>query len=324
MCRRNEVYFFIHMRNIPIPTVIHQLIANDNPDEVWAKAVDIVKRINPAYDFTPIRTVFTDVLRLFCGEYPGYCAIKTPYHNLHHTLDVFLCAARLMHGVHLSGTALTDREITWIMLATLMHDIGYARLLHEDHGSGAQHTLIHVGRGIKFMQHYLLEHSFPSDFATPIEYLMNSTNPGMGFDTIAFPDKRTRMLAQMVGSADIVGQMADRTYLEKLLFLYLEFKEAGLGNYASMHDLLCQTKMFYEVTGEKKLDGAFEGTYKKLSLHFKDCTGVEKNYYIDAIEKNIAYLSKVISLDETEYLSMLKRGGIADQSQYLKSPTQFA
>jgi len=71
-----------------------------------------------------------------------------------------------MHGVHISGTPLADCEITWIMLATLMHDIGYAQLLDEDHGSGAQHTLTHVGRGVKFMQHYLLERGFPSDFAT--------------------------------------------------------------------------------------------------------------------------------------------------------------
>lgn len=312
------------MRNIPIATEIHQLTANDSPDEVWAKVIDIVRRINPAFDFTLARTVFTDVLRLFRGEYPGYCAIKTPYHDLHHTLDVFLCASRLMHGVHISGTPLEDREITWLMLATLMHDIGYAQLLDEDCGSGAQYTLTHVGRGIKFMQHYLLERGVSSDFATPLEYLMNSTNPVLVFDTIAFPDKRTRMLAQIVGSADIVGQMADRTYLEKLLFLYLEFKEAQFGNYPSMRDLLCRTKSFYDTTREKKLDGAFEGIYKKLTFHFKACLGTDKNYYVESIDKNIAYLSKVISLDETECLTMLKRGGIVDKSKNLAPPAESA
>lgn len=302
------------MKNIPVPAEIRQLTANGNPDEVWAKAVDIVRHINPAYDFTLAHKAFSDVLSIFRGEYPGYCAIKTPYHNLHHTMDVFLCAVRLAHGVHIGGTPLTEREITWIMLATLMHDIGYAQLLEEDSGSGAQHTLTHVGRGIKFMQHYLLEHDFPPGFAAPIGYLMNSTNPALDFDSIEFPDKRTRLLAQIVGSADIVGQMADRSYLEKLLFLYLEFQEARFGNYASLHDLLCQTKHFYDVTREKKLDGKFEGIYKKLSLHFNDYMGVENNYYLESIEKNIAYLSKVIALDEAEFLTMLKRGGIMEKS----------
>ena len=303
------------MRNIPAPAGICQLTANGSPDEVWAKAIDIVRRINPAFDFTLAHTTYTDVLRLFRGDYPGYCAIKTPYHNLHHTLDVFLCSVRLMHGVHISGTPLSDREITWIMLATLMHDIGYAQLLDEDHGTGAQHTLTHVGRGVKFMQHYLLERGFPSDFATPLACLMNSTNPALDFDAIDFPDQRIRMLAQIVGSADIVGQMADRTYLEKLLFLYLEFKEARFGNYASVLDLLRQTKNFYDQTKEEKLEGTFDGIYTKLSFHFKDYVGMERNYYVECIEKNIAYLSKIITLNEVEFLTMLKRGGIVDKSQ---------
>jgi len=307
------------MNNIPAPSEIRQLTANDNPDEVWAKAIDIVRRINPAYDFTPARSAFLDVLRLFHGEYPGYCPIKTPYHDLHHTMDVFLCSVRLMHGVHLAGTPLIDREITLIMLATLMHDIGYAQLLEEDNGSGAQFTLTHVPRGIKFMQQYIPDHGFPPDYVIPLECLMNSTNPGMAFDTINFPDKRTRLLAQIVGSADIVGQMSDRTYLEKLLFLYLEFKEAQYGNFSSLHDLLRQTKNFYEITLEKKLDGAFEGIYKKLIYHFKDYLGMEKNYYLESIEKNIAYLAKVMTLDETECLTMLKRGGIVDKSLSLIS-----
>jgi len=304
----------------PTSSEIRQLTANENPDEVWAKAVDIVRHINPAFDFTLSRAAFVDVLRLFRGEYPTYCAIKTPYHDMHHTLDVFLCSVRLMHGVHLSGNKLADDELTMIMMATLMHDIGYAQLLGEDSGSGAQFTLTHVGRGIKFMQGYVLENNFPAAFAVPLACMMNSTNPGMAFEDIEFPDQRTRMLAQIVGSGDIVGQMSDRTYLEKLLFLYLEFKEAGFGNYSSMHDLLRQTKDFYDSTKEKKLDGTFESVYKKLSYHFKEFMGVETNYYLESIEKNIAYLSKVITLNEEEYFSMLKRGGIIEKSQGLVMP----
>jgi len=305
------------MIDIPSPAEIRQLTANDNPDEVWAKATHIVRQIYPEFDFALTHRVFSDVLSLFRGEYPGYCAIKTPYHNLHHTLDVFLCGVRLAHGVHISGTPLTETEISYIMLSTLLHDIGYAQALDEATGTGAQFTLTHVGRGIKFMRQYLPERDIPAGFATPIECMMHSTNPGMPFDAIDFPDERTRLLAQIVGSADIVGQMADRTYLEKLLFLYLEFNEAKFGNYASLHDLLRQTRSFYQTSLEKKLEGSFEGIYKKFTFHFSDYMGMENNYYLESIEKNIAYLSKVIALDETEFLSMLKRGGIVDQSHAL-------
>jgi hypothetical protein len=136
------------------------------------------------------------------------------------------------------------------------------------------------------------------------------------FSQIDFPVERTRLLGQIVATADLTGQMADRTYLEKLLFLYLEFKEANFGNYQNMYDLLRQTNTFYAHTREK-LDGAFGGMYAKLSFHFKDVMGVENNYYLESIEKNIAYLDKVVALNEVEYLSMLKRGGIAEKSQAL-------
>jgi hypothetical protein len=309
---------------MPTAAEIHQITSQHTPDEVWAKAVDIVRHISPGYNFQLTRTVYIDVICLFQGEYPGYCAIKTPYHDLYHTLHVFLCAVRLLHGVHVSGTPLADNEITMIILATLMHDIGYAQRLDEDFGTGAQHTLTHVNRGIQFMQQYLQALDFTPEFIAPVKCLMNSTNPGIDFNSIDFPDQRTRMLAQIVGSADIVGQMADRTYLEKLLFLYLEFKEAQFGNYSSMHDLLRQTKSFYDSTRAKKLDGAFDRIYNKLGAHFKAYLGVERNFYLEAIEKNIAYLSKVIALDETEYLSMLKRGGIIEKSNSLLSPAEQA
>jgi hypothetical protein len=311
------------MRDIPTPAEIRQLTDNDNPDIVWAKAIDIVRRISPAYDFTFVLTTFTDVLRMFRGEYPGYCAIKTPYHDLHHTLDVFLCSVRIMHGVHLSGTPLKDSEITCVMLATLLHDIGYAQRIDEEYGTGAQYTLTHVARGIEFMHQYLPENNLPPDFAVPVECLVNSTNPGLSFDDIKFPDERTRLLAQIVGSADIVGQMADRTYLEKLMFLYLEFKEARFGNYESIHDLLCKTKDFYEVTKNKKLDGTYDGMYKKLIFHFKDYLGIDNNYYTESIERNIAYLSKVISLNEADFHIMLKRAGIVEKSKHIVSPGVF-
>lgn len=323
-CNPNQIYFFIAMIKIASHAEIRQLTANDNPDAVWAKAIDIVRQINPDYDSTLAHLVFSDVLRLFRGEFPGYCAIRTPYHDLHHTLDVFLCALRLAHGVHISGTVLADSEITCIMLSTLFHDIGYAQCLDEDSGTGAQFTLTHVGRGIEFMHRYLLERDFPSGWAIPIACLMNSTNPGIAFEAIEFPDERTRLLGQIVGSADIVGQMADRTYLEKLLFLYQEFNEAKFGNYANLHDLLRQTKSFYETALEKKLNGSFEGVYKKFTFHFSEFTGIENNYYLESIEKNIAYLSKVIALDETEYLSMLKRGGIVDLSPTLVQAAEAA
>jgi hypothetical protein len=71
------------------------------------------------------------------------------------------------------------------------------------------------------------------------------------------------------------------------------------------------------MTREKKLDGAYESIYTKLTHHFKAYMGAEKNFYLEAIERNLAYLSKVISLNEADRLAMLKRGGIVEQTMSL-------
>jgi len=311
------------MKNLPTPAGINSLFANSNPDEVWIKAADIVRRINPAYDFSLVKTAFDDVVRLFRGEYPGYGSIKTLYHDLPHTMDVLLCAVRLMHGVYISGTKLTDNEMALIMMAALMHDVGYVQRHGEETGTGAQFTQSHVNRGIEFMRHYIAEQNFPPDLATPLELMIQSTNYLLPFSEIKFLDEHTRLLGQIVATADLTGQMADRTYLEKLLLLFLEFKEAHFGDYQNIHDLLYKTQKFYGST-QKKLDGEFGGIYANLTFHFKDWFGVENNYYMESIEKNIAYLSKVISLDEEQHLSMLKRGGIVEKTRIMTAPNDPA
>lgn len=304
------------MQNTPTPAEISGLLAKNDPEDAWVTALSIARRINPEYDPSLARIVFDDVMRLFHGEYPGYCPIKTPYHNLTHTLAVFLCAVRLVHGVHVMGTPITDDEITLVMIATLMHDVGYAQQFGEESGTGAQFTQKHVRRGVEFMQHYLAERQFPRGLAESLEPMMLTTDPGLTFSQLAFPDERTRLIGKIVGTADLTGQMADRAYLEKLLFLYLEFKEANFGNYQSIHDLLRQTESFYDKTREK-LDGDLDSLYTRLSYHFKEVLGVDKNYYLESIEKNIAYLAKVIAHNEKEYLLMLKRGGIVEKAQGL-------
>lgn len=311
------------METAPTSITINNLFANDNPEEVWPKAEEIVRRISPAYDFSVARQTFDDVVHLFRGEYPGYCPIRTLYHDLHHTLDVFLCAVRLMHGVHLSGTRLSDSEMTIIMMGALMHDIGYAQREGEEAGTGAQYTQSHVGRGIEFMQRYAAGRGLPVELSAQLKFAILCTDPALKIAEIDFPCEHTRLLGQIVATADLTGQMADRTYLEKLLFLYLEFEEAHFGSFRNIHDLLRKTRNFYEVT-RRKLDGELGGIYACLAFHFRDALGVECNYYLESIEKNIAYLARVTSLNEARYLSMLKRGGIVEKTGALVAPEDFA
>lgn len=294
---------------------MRELFTNEDPGTVWAHASEIIRCMDPAYDFQLIQSTYDDVLRVFSGNYPGYLPIQTHYHDLGHTLSVFLCAVRLMHGVHLSGTRLNSEEISLVMIAALMHDIGYAKVHGDETGTGAQYTRIHVDRGIAFMQHYLPSRRLPAAWEVPLEYMIRSTDHMKDFSKIDFPDARTRMLGQIVGTADLVGQMADHAYLEKLLFLYIEFKEAHLGNYENTYALLCKTREFYN-TIQRKLDSELDATYTKLTFHFKEWFGVERNCYLESMERNLSYLSRASELgNEEESLAMLRRNGIVKKAK---------
>ena len=303
-----------------IPAEIRELFVNYDPVDSWNKANQIVHSISPDIDLTGVRNVFDDVMCLFDGSYHGYSPIQTPYHDLRHTLDVFMCAVRLLHGVHLSGNPLDDEEITLVMIAALLHDVGYAQNVNEAQGSGAQYTQVHVMRGIAFMERHLSDWGLPTKLVNPLTQIIRCTDLRLNLSEINFPTSRIRLLGQIVGSADIVGQMADRAYLEKLLFLFSEFKEAHYGNLENTYDLLKKSRGFYESI-RKTLDGDLGGTYQRLSFHFKDWIGEDKNFYIESIERNIEYLDKVILLHESEWLSMLKRHGIVKRFQQSASPS---
>lgn len=302
------------MEKTPTAAEIEQIFANNDPDEVWQKASSIIVRMSVGYDFRLTKTAFDDVVCLFRGQYPGFCPIKTPYHDLRHTLDVLMCAVRLMHGLHLSGVSLSDDDITMVMMAALMHDVGYAQHEGEQTGTGAQHTKTHVNRSIDFMRRYLVDRHFPQAFAAPLTAIILCSNPVLNISDIEFPDAHSCLLGKILGTADLTGQMADRTYLEKLLFLYLEFEEANFSGVQNIHELLRNTQAFYVATRQRLLN-QFGGINVNLALHFKEMYGIERNFYLESIEKNLAYLARITTLDDEKHLAMLKRGGIIEQSE---------
>ncbi len=295
------------MRDSPT-TAPRDLFVNTDPDIVWRKAAEIIGRMHPAFDFSLARALFDDVVLLFRGKYSGYYPIRTPYHDLPHTMDAFLCAVRLMHGVQISGTPLSGHDVTLVMAATLLHDIGYAQLRNgKETGTGAQYTREHIERGIEFMRGYLGSRNLPATLANDLEPMIRCSDPSLPLVNISFPNASIRLLGQIVGTADLVGQMADRNYLEKLSALYLEFEEGNVGNYRSPYDMLCKTHEFYTLI-QSRLDHDFSGVYKHLTSHFRETTGTARNYYMEAIEHNMTHLAQLEQLGEENYESLLRRG----------------
>ena len=107
----------------------------------------------------PLDQAFSDVTRLFSGEYPGYRACDTAYHDIQHTLDVTLATARLIDGHDRTqpgaGQLGARRAVLGVVIA-LLHDSGYMRRKSESGvENGAVFTKIHVSRSADFLARYL-------------------------------------------------------------------------------------------------------------------------------------------------------------------------
>jgi hypothetical protein len=109
-----------------------------------------------------------------------------------------------------------------------------------------------------------------------------------------------------------MAQLSDRTYLEKLLFLYHEFKEAGIGDFVSELDLLRKTASFYE-TIRRRLEPVSALTDEYLRRHFHCRWRLDANLYHQSIERQRRYLSKILSGGDADPFRYLKRAGIVER-----------
>ena len=111
----------------------------------------------------------------------------------------------------------------------------------------------------------------------------------------------------MLGTADLLGQMADRAYLEKLLYLYREFQEGGIKGYESELDLLKKTTGFWAMT-KKRFGEELSSVNEYVRSHFKARWNIDRDLYMEAIERSIAYLEFVLEHHESDYRDYLMQG----------------
>jgi hypothetical protein len=263
-------------------------------------------------DFTPLARAFDDFQALFEGAYPGYLGCDTLYHDLRHTLDVTLAMARLIDG-HERGAApaerLGPRRAMLGVLVALLHDAGYLKRVSESAvGNGAAFTSIHVSRSADFLAAYLPKIGFASE-APVASRLVHFTGYEMEIDDIQVDDPKDRILGCMVGTADLIGQMSDRMYLEKCRdFLYKEFVWGNIARepladgrelvrYASPEDLVIKTPGFYEYVARVRMDRKLAAVDRYAEAHFDG-----EDPYRSEIERNMRFLRDAIAAADLKRL----------------------
>jgi hypothetical protein len=268
----------------------------------------------PGSDFTPLGGAFDDFQALFEGRYPGYLACDTLYHDIRHTLDMSLAMARLIDG-HERASApaerLGPRRAALGVLIALLHDCGYLRRMSEGNvENGAVFTKIHVSRSADFISAYLPTLGFIAE-APVAARLVHYTGYEMEIDDIRIDDPKDQLLGWMVGTADLIGQMSDRMYLEKCReFLYPEFVIGGIAReqlpdgreivrYGSPEDLVLKTPAFYEYVGRTRMEKKLGDVQRYAQAYFDG-----PSLYQVEIDRNMAFLRQAI---ESGDLNKLRR-----------------
>ena len=294
-------------------TQLSTLVSSAVPQDVLTELKYIFSLITPTVQEELFDQVYWDIKKLFTGQYPGYRASNTKYHDLEHTHLVVLAVTRLMHGCFLSGHTFIAENLFLGFTAALFHDVGLIQAQSEQHGSGAVFTLGHEERSIAFMRCYMEEKRFPQQTIKDCAALIQCTILGTQLKDIPFRNGEIELLGKIVGSADLLGQMADRCYLEKLLLLYKEFEEAKMPGFDSELDLLQKTESFYESIAQQRLKYDFSGISACMRLHFKNRWNEDRDLYSEAIKNNLNYLKGLTAMCRDNYhcyLKNLRRGGI--------------
>lgn len=286
------------------------------PDPVLKEISAILSRFPEKPPVDAFFKAFADIRNLFEGRFPGFRASNTQYHDFEHTLSVVLATTRLMHGCILNGHYFSPQNILLALLAALFHDVGLIQSDEDQQGSGAKYTIGHEERSIIFMQNYLSGGHYSAREIETCANIIRCTILSFAPALIPFQSNELRQLGNIVGSSDLLGQMGDRLYLEKLLLLYKEFEEAHIPGFGSELEILKKTTDFYEIVAKKRLYNDLEGICRHMHSHFKATMGLDRDFYAESIQGNIAYLESVVHIcnDSLDcYLENLRRGGISHE-----------
>lgn len=278
-----------------------------NPQSVMDEVKTIVLMLFDEFNFDKVEKGYLDFLALFAGRYSGYKKCNTRYHDLKHTTDTLLALTRLIHGAFSEGAPFSKQGVALALISALMHDTGYIQEISDTSGTGAKYTLSHVDRSIDFMRGYFEKCNYSETDFVFCRNIIQCTGLDVNLKKIRFMDDENEMLGKMLGTADLQGQMADRAYLEKLLYLYQEFHEGEVQGYKNELDLLKKTPGFYEMT-LKRFEYELDDVWRYMRCHFENRWGFDTDPYKITIEKHIKYLKQVIQNHSENYRSFLRRG----------------
>jgi hypothetical protein len=166
------------------------------------------------------------------------------YHNVEHTILVTLAGQEILRGKHIREGGVSCEDWLNVIISLLCHDIGFVKgiclndsptestyvtgiydtkiLLHFG-STDAALAPFHVDRGKLFIEERFGNH-----------WLINAQEVKRNIELTRFPVPADEDHADnvnypgLVRAADLIGQLSDPRYLQKIPALFYEFKETGV------------------------------------------------------------------------------------------------
>ncbi|MDX2099820.1 MAG: metal-dependent phosphohydrolase [Leptolyngbyaceae cyanobacterium bins.59] len=163
------------------------------------------------------------------------------YHNVEHTIMVTLVGQEVLRGKHIRDGGVTCEDWLHFMISLICHDIGYVKgVCRQDqegtYATGIDGTMItlpsgasdasltpyHVDRGKLFIDERFGGHK-----------LIDAEQVKRNIELTRFPvpaeadHQDTLNYPGLVRASDLIGQLGDPRYLQKITALFYEFEETG-------------------------------------------------------------------------------------------------
>jgi hypothetical protein len=163
------------------------------------------------------------------------------YHDVEHTILVTLVGQEILHGKHIREGGITPEDWLHFTISHLCHDIGYVKGVCRDDrdghyatgrdseaitlpegATGAALTPYHIDRGKLFIEERFGHH-----------WLIDAATIQRNIELTRFPvpsaedHQGTSHIPGLVRASDLIGQLSDPRYLNKIPALFYEFEETG-------------------------------------------------------------------------------------------------
>jgi hypothetical protein len=204
-----------------------------------------------------------DVTRLYQGGWESHEACETGYHNLGHAIDVTLLTARMIAGwnrlLDETHPRLNEDLFLAALASAMFHDAGYIKEKGDTQGLGGKYSFSHEDRSMAMAAKYLTTHGWPERSLTLVPNIISTTRFHRPLELEGlFETREEEVVGRMMATADLVAQMADVNYMQRINDLYAELQEAyrfeGIENleqrgfkiFSSAGEMVSGTVDFYE------------------------------------------------------------------------------